>query len=362
MSVPLWKVKREFRASYDQLLASLIRLCFPVIRLKHRLFPFVEPTPIKGHQTLGHRVVLYLVFPDSDDLEDRLGALDYFLSQSTTVVCVVNGEVSEHWLGQLAQRCAYVLIRDNKGYDFGGYQRGIRFLTDLGHHFDHLHIINDSVIMPVVQNTTIFTDIEAAATSGFGGAVALPMGKHDPQVQLVLSYWLYFSGRLARSSCFAKYWSRYVATKSKVLTVRYGERGISHYMVAQGYRATALHTVESLTDMLQGLTAESLTLILQYGSFTDDDFAAQCAHLLTDQADLNWPESARAFIMRVALRRNFLHSFCYLTYEVLQIPFIKKTRIRLPYMMRKQYVSAVHAGQMVRPAERVWTRVLDISR
>lgn len=371
MTVPLWKLRRELRASYDQGMALFTSLAFPLIRLKKRLFPTLDPSPLKGAKTLSTRVVLYLVFPDSgDDLSDRLDALDYFQDHSASVVCIVNGTLSPDWLEQFAQRCAYVLTRANKGYDFGGYQRGVLFLNKLGHVFEHLHIINDSVLMPVVINLTIFNDIESSATTGFGGAVALPMCKSVTnvglpvrQVPLVLSYWLYFSGGIARSACFQSYWSRYVATDSKVLTVRLGERGLSRYMAAQGQPATALHTVESVSAVLQRLGPEALCRILEYASFTDEAFAARCADLVSAvEHSPQWTESALKFIQDVSLRRNFLHSFCYLSHELLHIPFIKKTRIRLPYLMRQQYITAVERQQISRPPERTWNRLLQISR
>lgn len=372
MTVPLWKLRRELQATYDQGLALFIRLAFPFIRLKKRLFPTVEPSPLKGAKTLSTRVVLYLVFPGSeDDLSDRLEALDYFLDRSASVVCIINGTLAPHWQDQFAQRSAYVLTRANQGYDFGGYQRGAQFLKELGHAFEHLHIINDSVLMPVVLNESIFTDIESAATTGFGGAVALPLckpaangGTPARSTPLVLSYWLYFSGAVARSACFQSYWSRYVATNSKVLTVRHGERGLSRYMAAQGHPATALHTVASVAAALQRLAPEALARILEYASFTDEAFATRCADLVTAAVEHppQWSESARSFIQEVSLHRNFLHSFCYLSHEVLHIPFIKKTRIRLPCLMRQQYIAAVESQQIMRPPERIWNRLLQISR
>lgn len=369
MLVPFWKVRRELRATYDQAHALVIRMAFPLIRLRKRLFPPAESVPLKGQRTLGKRIVLYLVFPDSDDLSDRLDAMDYFLDREASLICVVNGKVASQWLEEFVRRCAYVLIRDNTGYDFGGYQRGVLFLRDLGHGFDHLHIINDSVLMPLVPNETIFSNIEAAAGTGFGGAVALPMdkplanGSHPVQTtRLALSYWLYFSGAVTRSDCFVAYWSRYIATSSKVLTVRYGERGLSRHMAAHGYPAAALYTVESVSVLLSKLSPDTLVHILQYASFTDEVFATRCAQLLTaHEASPEWSEATRSFIQEVAQRRNFLHSFCYLAYEVLHVPFIKKTRIRLPHLMRQQYIAAVRAGRMVQPPEKMWDRLLAIS-
>lgn len=369
MSIPIWKVRRELRATYDQLHALLIRICFPVIRLKHRFFPAGEPAPVKGQRTLGKRVVIYLVFPGNDELSDRLDAMDYFIDQGSSIICVVNGRLDPQWVVEFGRRSAYVLIRDNNGYDFGGYKRGVLFLGDLNHSFDHLHIINDSVLIPVVSNEAIFLNIESAVVSGFGGAVALPMGKsvtdagqHAQAKRLALSYWLYFSESVARADCFKAYWFNYVATSSKVLTVRYGERGLSRYMAAHGYQANALYTVDSVSDMLQDLTSDALLLTLQYASFTDDIFIAKRAQLLAEyQSSTEWSAAARDFIKDVAAKRNFLHSFCYLAHELCQIPFIKKTRIRLPYLMRQQYIAAVAEGHMMQPPPRIWSRILAIS-
>lgn len=370
MTAPLWKVRRELRATYDQTLALVIQMVFPLIRLGRHFFPVKKPIAIKGQRRIGKRVVIYLVFPDGGDLADRLEAMDYFLRLQASLVCIVNGCLPAQWLSEFQQRCAYVLTRENKGYDFGGYQQGVLFLKDANHDFDHLHIINDSVLMPLLPNETIFSDIESAAHSGFGGAVALPMDKQvvnrkQPvqEIRLALSYWLYFSGPTARSNCFLAYWSGYIATSSKVLTVRYGERGLSRCMAANGYPAAAPYTVESISGLVHQLPPETLLLVLRYASFTDEAFVTKCAHLVQAyENSLEWSREVSGFIQEVAQRRNFLHSFCYLAHEVLRVPFIKKTRIRLPYLMRQQFIAAVNEGHLVQPPEKIWNRILEISK
>lgn len=369
MLIPMWKVWRELRATLEQIHALIIQIFFPLIRFKNQVFPLPASQPFQGQKALSTRVVVYLVFPDSDDLSDRLDTMDYFLSQGSSIICVVNGNLSSHWVDQFRLRCAFVLIKENNGYDFGGYQSGILFLTNLKHEFDHLHVINDSILMPVVSNETIFYDIESASDSGFGGAMALPTKKavskneySDKSINLTLSYWLYFSGCVAKADFFKNFWVRYIATRSKVLTLRYGERGLSSYMASNGYPANGLYTLSLVSKILREQPPEMLFRTLQYASFTDDKFATKCTQLLIEyKASIEWSKAACDFIIEVAEKRNFLHSFCYLAFGLLKVPFIKKTRFKLPLLMRQQYIAAVEAGYMSKPPLRAWEKLKNIS-
>ena len=370
VAIPMWKLKRELRATYDQLVAILIRLTIPFARLKRRLFPVIDYQLFAGRLPLGQRVVVYLVFPGDKDLSDRLDAIDFLIAQDASVVCVANGILPPAWLDKFSSRCAYVLLRGNRGYDFGGYQAGVLFLNQLGHQFDHLHVINDSVLMPVVNNERVVFDIEAAADTGFGGAVALPLDKPSEAMssvsrspQLVLSYWLYFSGGMAKSACFCDYWLNYVPTSSKVLTVRYGERGLSRYMAVHGYHASTAYSIESTVKSLRHVSPDDMVKILQYASFTDSDFSKKCENImLAYEPNQAWVNDVIHFIQEVAGRRNFLHSFCYIAYAILRVPFIKKTRIKLPLAMRQQYIRAVQDGALGQPSAVMWKRLLDISK
>jgi hypothetical protein len=370
MEFSFWKLRRELLATYDQAQALLISSFFPLIRLKNSLFPPESSKQIKGKRTLDKRVVIYLVFANDDDLADRLLALDYFNEIGSSVICVVNGELKAKWLSDFKERCAYILTRKNIGYDFGGYQCGVLFLTNLQHSYDHLHIINDSVLIPVVQNKTIFLDIECAAESGFGGAVVLPLQKKYSKMGqklvsdlLVLSYWLYFSGSLARSESFKNYWTRYIATSSKVLTVRYGERGLSRYMAANAYTANAPYTANKVSAIIQNIQSDMLLKILNHASFTDGVFIEKCSHLVSEyEPTSEWSTAARKFIDEVSAKRNFLHSFCFLTYELMDVPFIKKTQLKLPLLMRKKYIFAVENGYIKNPPDKIWAKILNISK
>jgi hypothetical protein len=71
--------------------------------------------------------------------------------------------------------------------------------------------------------------------------------------------------------------------------------------------------------------------------------------------------AARDFINEVARKRNFLHSFCYLAFGLLKVPFVKKTRFKLPLLMRQQYITVVEAGHMSKPPLRAWEKLKNIS-
>jgi hypothetical protein len=255
-------------------------------------------------------------------------------------------------------------VRNNSGYDFGGYQAAIEHLQSTGHIYDHLHIINDSILMPIVENQSIMEDIEKAATTGFGGVASLPIDHKRPQgSQIALSYWLYFSGQITRSHAFASYWGSYIATNSKVLTVRHGERGISSHMIEAGHPPATLLSLEKLASKIESLDSRSLHAILKYGSYTDQNFIDQSRHLLKIYRDSGeWTDSARKFVIEVSNRRNYIHSFCFLAINVLGLPFIKKSDTMLIKLMREKYLEAVDSGDVDTKSSRLVEKILKVTR
>jgi hypothetical protein len=98
------------------------------------------------------------------------------------------------------------------------------------------------------------------------------------------------------------------------------------------------------------VSTHQLELTLKYAAFTDPIFQSECNKLLETVADsFIWRESCLDFIERVSKKRNFLNSFCYASAGILRVPFIKKNKLQLQILMRKQYLRAVYAGDLPPP-------------
>jgi hypothetical protein len=98
------------------------------------------------------------------------------------------------------------------------------------------------------------------------------------------------------------------------------------------------------------VSTQQLELTLKYAAFTDQIFQSECNKLLETAADsCIWRKSCLDFIKRVSKKRNFLNSFCYASVGILRAPFIKKNKLQLQILMRKQYLRAVYAGDLPTP-------------
>lgn len=107
-------------------------------------------------------------------------------------------------------------------------------------------------------------------------------------------------------------------------------------------------------------TIDQLTLTLRYASFTDPIFEQECQELLiVDQKNEFWRNSCLAFIRRVSMKRNFLHSFCYPVIAILGVPFLKKNNLKLQMEMRKKYLAAVRNGDLPMPEPHMFKEIVD---
>ncbi len=355
---PGWKIRRELYAVLDQIKALGLMLVNPLRKSKYDKRELRDIKIYNGDRNVGRHVVLYLIYQPGGLLESNYSAINGFLSQGSEVLIVSNGELEVSDLERLKSVTWRVIVRENIGYDFGGYRCGLNYLKSTNCNFESINLINDSIWFPIVPESNIFLQLQNAVID-FGGPVSLPDHKFEG-ADLVLSYWLTIKSGLYNSEVFWRYWRKYVPTENKTLTVKLGERGLSRQMNKDGRDIAGVFTLEKFMMAIECATFDQLNLTLRYASFTDSSFEEECNDLLVSAEETeSWRFSCVDFIRRVALKRNFLHSFCYPVISILGVPFLKKNNLKLQIEMRKKYLSAVKNGDLPMPEPHMFKEIVE---
>jgi hypothetical protein len=349
---PIWKIKRELLAAYDKVKSLFLYYSSP---LWMPLYNRKELSSIEVHdgsKILKQNLVIYLIHQPNGIFESNRIAIDFLASQGYEVMIISNGPMSLYDIQNLKKYCWKIIIRENVGYDFGGYRCGLNFLKNSISSINRLMLVNDSIWFPVIEHSKLIYNFEASVFD-FGGAVYLEHEKNNFQ-SIVLSYWMIFNKNILNKKLFWKFWEGYIPTSNKTLTVKLGERGISRYLMSAGIQVGGIFTIKKFLSSMKSANSKQLFLTLKYGSYTDSSFEKESLFLLnTFDHSENWRFACYNFIERVVKRRNFLHSFCYPSIAMLQVPFIKKNNMRLQMLMRQKYLMAVRSGDLPMPDESI---------
>ena len=345
---PIWKIKRELFAAYDKVKSLALYFSSPL------WMPFYNRRELSsievhdGNRILNQNLVLYLIHQPNGIVESNRIAIDFLVAQGYEVMIISNGPISLIDIQNLKKSCWKIIVRKNIGYDFGGYRCGLNFLKTLIVPINKLMLINDSIWFPIIDHSKFISNLEDAV-SDFGGAVYIENEKNIIN-SIVLSYWMLFNKNIIYKKLFWKFWEDYIPTSNKTLTVKLGERGISRYLINSGVQVDGLFTTKKFLAIIKAASSRQLFLTLKYGSYTDIAFETESLFLLNKFEDSeNWRFSCYKFIQSVVTRRNFLHSFCYPSIALLQVPFIKKNNLKLQMLMRQKYLLAVKAGDLPIP-------------
>ncbi len=355
---PLWKIKRELHTARDQALALILRLCDPLRRLFYDRQELLKIQVHLGDGVLQDRLVLYLVYQPQGLPASQFEAIRELAAQGHAVLVMANGGLPERDVQALKSLCWRIIERPNRGYDFGGYRCGLHHLRQQSVLPEVLTLMNDSMCYPLLPGTELLQRSEASIAY-FGGAVGLE--EHAPwHGQLILSYWLTLKKPLLESDDFWAFWRTYVPASNKTYTVKYGERGLSRRLNADGRPVQSIYNHHFFMQAMRGATWQDLQLSLRYAAFVDPELELECARLLQlAPGTPGWREACLDFVERVAQRRNFLNAFPYSAVAILKVPFIKKSPLRLQVASRQQYLRAVRAGDLPAPSSGV---LADIER
>jgi len=220
-----------------------------------------------------------------------LNMLDGLRAQEVNIIAVVNHEPSPAQLGILQSLCATILVRGNKGSDFGAYQDAVLRLIRDNEWVSRLLLLNDSVyVFPRGLDRLIselLSDDHAVVS-------AYECWERRYHFQ---SFCIGLSGSIVHHPAFQKFWECYRPIALRRWRIDHGEVNFSEMLRRISPRFKVIY---ELNELIAVLTAdEDWASILKYREF----FPRPLRHLFPPDEVLSILQEAGPVERKLLLRR-----------------------------------------------------------
>lgn len=254
------KIRRELYRVVVQLVSAPLGLWRKfTTRRYYDLVTTQKIRKTRGAIKLGPEIAVYLIFPSKSVQGSHLFTLAEMRRAKISPIVVSNERLSEEDRKTLSKLCAYIIERPNVGYDFGGYREGILSVAAQLPSVKRLWLLNDSAWL-IPQPLSWFDQARALEKDYVAATSSSGLQKIDPEnfrdVSDVFStdtrqfhyasYALSIGPSILRDPNFLRFWQRYQLTDDKHLTVRRGERGLTRWVIRNGYSHGATFEVDRL--------------------------------------------------------------------------------------------------------------------
>lgn len=148
---------------------------------------------------------------------------------SHTLVFVSTAKLDRKDLDELALVGCEVILRENTGYDFMSYKRGLESLEHAA--FDEIVICNDSVYGPFFDLESIFSSMSSQSCDFWGMTSNTDISYH------LQSYFVVFKKNALDSNAFRAFWQTVTNLDTKEEIIRRYEVGMTRYLLKSGLKA-----------------------------------------------------------------------------------------------------------------------------
>jgi lipopolysaccharide biosynthesis protein len=181
---------------------------------------------------LMNRICIFAHYDRDNTIDDYV---IYYLESLKTVasklIFVTTSKIDPNDL-RLKALCDEVIVRDNTGYDFVSWKKGLDGISDLSD-FDELIICNDSVYGPLYPLNPIFEKMTSHDCDFWGMTQSNDIAFH------LQSYFLVFKKKVIYSKPFMDFWKTMQIEKDKKEIIRKYEVGLTQTLVSAGFRSCA---------------------------------------------------------------------------------------------------------------------------
>jgi hypothetical protein len=147
----------------------------------------------------------------------------------------------------LRARCARILLRENRGYDFGAYRDGLLQVGREPGRCSILLIANDSVYAPLAPLGPFLDRMDFTHADVWS---ATDSWQHRYHLQ---SYLIAFSGAAMASLAFWNFWDGVRNVRSKWSVIRHYEIGLTAHLLAAKLRCAAVFETHDLVRHAENL-------------------------------------------------------------------------------------------------------------
>jgi hypothetical protein len=250
----------------DRVIQKIVLVVFYYLPLSLTLAnPFLRRSDVRRafagtSQFPSGRYAIYVLWQPRGDIPWYVrNMLESLRAHQVNVVAVINHEPRAEQLEILQAHCATLLVRGNKGADFGAYQDAVLSLAPDNESISRLLLLNDSAY---------------AFPRGLDQLIAKLLSDELPVVSAYecwerlyhfQSFCIGLSGSIVRHPEFQAFWQNYRPISIRRWRINHGEVGLSSVLRKVCSR---FKVVYELNDLLDTMTADQdWTSILKYREF-----------------------------------------------------------------------------------------------
>lgn len=256
-------------------------------------------------------------------------ALDALAETETNVILVANHQLSDEIRRDLAGQSHTVIVRDNTGFDIGGYKDATLHVLD-NHQFDRLLYINDSIFFFREGLAPLFQRLIHSAAD-----ICTAFENFERRYH-IQSFCFSVSSALAYRPQYAGFWKNYLAVSARRWAIHKGEIDLSRRIVPLADNVEVIYSPNDLRPFIKNIPPSEILSLNKYLPFSQRmDHAA---------ARLRTTMQIEEIIQRVATRSQ-IHTGGFLYHRFLNCPIIKRDLVyRLQFSIYDIEQCLIEAG------------------
>lgn len=237
------------------LLTRVMRSTCPTIYNDRILRP--KRVHISGAQPITAKVAIFLIFPTNGVQDSHLHSLRYMVENGYSPFVVSNSPLSDADIAKLLPISWRITIRQNFGYDFGGYRDSILDLAPTLSEISNLVLLNDSTWFPIPKTMNWLqtaeenpADFVGATRSGFTGKFSVKNFRTNRWSFRTSarnfhygSFAIMIKRDILKAKDFLVFWQKLGLSQGKFRTIKRGERGLTRWALRMqhSHAATSDH-------------------------------------------------------------------------------------------------------------------------
>jgi rhamnosyltransferase len=161
------------------------------------------------------------------------------------IAVISNSPLSKEQYNRLAEFCDEILIRENRGFDFGAWKDAL--LKDGWEkvaQYDNLTLMNDTIFGPLFNLKTIYLDMEQkdidfwGLTNNKNDKSGMP-GTNGAIPEHIQSYFICFNKKVVSSNSFKRFWEDVRYEHDVIKVIQKYETQFTKILIKAGFRYSA---------------------------------------------------------------------------------------------------------------------------
>lgn len=206
----------------------------------------------------GRPTAIFLIWQPREISWSVQNALDALSEARINTLLVVNHPLDDSRSEELRTQCSRLMIRDNTGFDIGGYKDATRLLLAEADTPPRLIYLNDSVYFFRYGLAEMLARLEASEADLCSAFENWEFTYH------LQSFCFSVSPRMLRDKNFASFWNNYLPANSRLWAIQEGEIGMSRALLPAARSIDILYNLNTLREPLLKLGREELVRCLDY--------------------------------------------------------------------------------------------------